>query len=131
MDEQATTMTLHGPFITFHFVDAPDETYVLSGLIKALAEFARTSSVKEGQRVVEKMTNERKRAEDFVRSSKDLLDHLGIKEGSPEFKYICSKYLWFDATLAAKGVDNHTRDVVGTVYVHDVACILSEVTRND
>ena len=87
---------------------------------------------KEGQSVVEKVSNERKRAEDFVHSScKDLLDHLGIKEGSPEFRYICSKYLWFDATLAAKGVGKYTRDIVGTVYVHDVACILSEVSRND
>lgn len=36
-----TNATLHGPYITFHFMDAPDETYVLMDLIHALAEIAR------------------------------------------------------------------------------------------
>lgn len=38
---RTTTATLHGKYVTFHFVDGPDETYVMSELIRALAEFAR------------------------------------------------------------------------------------------
>lgn len=41
MNVPGTNATLHGPYITFHFMDAPDETYVLMDLIHALAEIAR------------------------------------------------------------------------------------------
>lgn len=30
MNVPGTNVTLHGPYITFHFADAPDETYVLA-----------------------------------------------------------------------------------------------------
>lgn len=40
-----TNATLHGPYITFHFADAPDETYVLGELVRALAEVAHLKKV--------------------------------------------------------------------------------------
>lgn len=42
-----TNATLHGPYITFRFADAPDETYVLGELVRALAEVAHLKKVGE------------------------------------------------------------------------------------
>lgn len=47
MSVPGTNATLHGPYITFHFADAPDETYVLSELVHALAEVAHLKKVGE------------------------------------------------------------------------------------
>lgn len=43
----STTLVLHDRYVTFHFVDGPDETYVLSELVHALAEVAHLKEVRE------------------------------------------------------------------------------------
>lgn len=40
VENPATSVTLHGRYITFHLVDGMDETYVFTDLLHAMADFA-------------------------------------------------------------------------------------------